>query len=92
MRAKARPGSALIEVLVALVLLDISGVAMVTLLGQTGISSVFFDNCVYCPGCSLEDLGASFGKFLGALKYTDGTPVAQVDVVVELLRETVGQR
>jgi Tfp pilus assembly protein PilV len=38
MRARARRGSALIEVLVALVLLAVSGVAMVTLLGQTGRS------------------------------------------------------
>jgi Tfp pilus assembly protein PilV len=38
MRAKIRRGSALIEVLVALVLLAVSGVAMVTLLGQTGRS------------------------------------------------------
>jgi Tfp pilus assembly protein PilV len=38
MRARTRRGSALIEVLVALVLLAVSGVAMVTLLGQTGRS------------------------------------------------------
>jgi Tfp pilus assembly protein PilV len=34
-RARARGGSALIEVLVALVLLAVAGVAMITLLGQT---------------------------------------------------------
>ncbi len=38
MCARTRRGSALIEVLVALVLLAVSGVAMVTLLGQTGLS------------------------------------------------------
>jgi len=38
MRARTPCGSALIEVLVALVLLAVSGVAMVTLLGQTGHS------------------------------------------------------
>ena len=36
MRAEPRRGSALIEVLVALVLLAVGGVALVTLLGQTG--------------------------------------------------------
>jgi Tfp pilus assembly protein PilV len=35
MRGRTRSGSALIEVLVALVLLAVGGVAMVTLLGQT---------------------------------------------------------
>jgi type II secretory pathway component PulJ len=36
MRAEGRRGSALVEVLVALVVLAVGGVALVTLLGQTG--------------------------------------------------------
>lgn len=36
MRAERRRGSALVEVLVALVLLAVGGVGLVTLLGQTG--------------------------------------------------------
>jgi uncharacterized protein (TIGR03437 family) len=52
-----------------------------TLLAGNGLSPLFFDNCVACPGCSLEDLGAAFGKFLGGLKSADGAPAPQIDVV-----------
>jgi uncharacterized protein (TIGR03437 family) len=46
-----------------------------------GRVSIFFDNCMYPNKPPIETLGADFGTFLGALKYTDGTPVPQVDVV-----------
>jgi uncharacterized protein (TIGR03437 family) len=45
------------------------------------IVSVFFDICTVPNNPSIEALGAALGQFLGALKYTDGTPVAQTDVV-----------
>jgi pimeloyl-ACP methyl ester carboxylesterase len=56
------------------------------LLQANSIVTLYFDNCtVAAPSGStkpdIETVGAAFGKFLGALKYTDGTPVTQVDVV-----------
>jgi len=45
------------------------------------IVTLFFDNCTVPGKPSIEALGNAFGQFLAALKYTDGTPVAQVDVV-----------
>jgi uncharacterized protein (TIGR03437 family) len=50
-------------------------------LQASGRVSVFFDNCGVAGKPAIETLGASFGSFLGALKYTDGTAVTQVDVV-----------
>ena len=49
-------------------------------LNQTGLS-YFFDNCADCPNCPIESLGADLGAFLNLLRYTDGTPVPQADVV-----------
>ncbi len=43
--------------------------------------SVFFDNCAYPNKPRIEDLGNNFASFLGALKFQDGTPVTQVDVI-----------
>jgi len=43
--------------------------------------TVFFDNCSVTGGPTIETLGAAFGRFLTSLRYTDGTPVPQVDVV-----------
>src|SRR5229473_1029585 len=47
------------------------------------IASVFFDNCTV-PGNpakpSIEAVGSAFGQFLASLRFTDGTPVSQVDV------------
>jgi len=49
------------------------------------IASIFFDNCTVTSSTSsrptIEALGIAFGNFLGALRYSDGTPVTQVDVV-----------
>ncbi len=46
---------------------------------------MFFDNCTITSTTSakptIEALGAAFGTFLRGLRYTDGTAVAQVDVV-----------
>jgi uncharacterized protein (TIGR03437 family) len=50
-------------------------------LQASGQVSIFFDNCAYPGKPSIESLGNSFGAFLAALKYTDGTAVPQVDVV-----------
>jgi len=43
--------------------------------------SLLFDNCVFSGKPSIEELGNNFRDFLAALKYTDGTPVTQVDIV-----------
>jgi uncharacterized protein (TIGR03437 family) len=43
--------------------------------------TLFFDNCTVPNQPSIEALGIAFGKYLAGLKYTDGTPVTQVDVV-----------
>jgi uncharacterized protein (TIGR03437 family) len=52
-----------------------------TVLQASQIITLFFDNCTVPNSPSIETLGVSFGQFLAALKYTDGTPVTQVDVV-----------
>jgi uncharacterized protein (TIGR03437 family) len=58
-----------------------------TVLAASQIASVFFDNCSVNGATlpngkpSIEGLAYSFGTFLQGLKYTDGTPVTQVDVV-----------
>ncbi len=46
-----------------------------------GRASLFFNNCSYSGGPSIEKLGALFSTFLSGLTYTDGTPVGMVDVV-----------
>lgn len=56
------------------------GIADQVLQGN-GEVSIFFDNCNYPNSPAIEDLGASFGTFLAGLKYTDGQPVTEVDVV-----------
>lgn len=47
----------------------------------TGRVSLFFDNCTFAGKPSIEELGNNFRAFLAALRYTDGTPVTQVDIV-----------
>ena len=45
---------------------------------------LFFDNCAYASVAgkpSIEELGNSFGAFLGGLRYADGSLVPRVDVV-----------
>ncbi len=49
------------------------------------IASVFFNNCAVAAQASgtpsIESLGIAFGQFLAGLRYTDGSPVSQVDIV-----------
>ena len=52
-----------------------------TVLQASQIVTLFFDNCSVPNKPAIEALGTAFGQFLAALKYTDGTPVTQVDVV-----------
>ena len=55
-----------------------------TVLQASGLVSVFFDNCTITAASgkpTIEAVAAGFGTFLQGLKYTDGTPVPQVDVV-----------
>lgn len=40
----------------------------------------YFNNCTY-PNQTIEQLAATFGGYLRQLSYTDGSPVAQVDVI-----------
>jgi len=55
------------------------------LLQASSIVTLYFDNCsvggIGPARPTIEAEGIAFGKFLAALKYTDGTPVTQVDVV-----------
>lgn len=48
---------------------------------RSGYVSLFFDNCTVANRPLLEDLGDRFGQFLRDLRYADGQPVPQVDVV-----------
>jgi uncharacterized protein (TIGR03437 family) len=55
------------------------------ILQRNNRATVFFDNCLFPNRPFIEDLGNSFATFLAALKYQDGTPVTQVDVVAHSL-------
>jgi len=50
-------------------------------LQANGEVSLFFSTCTLAANASIEDLAAAFATFLSGLKYTDGMPVQQVDVV-----------
>lgn len=41
----------------------------------------FFDNCTECKNCAIEILGQRLGQVISTLKYSDGSPVSQVDLV-----------
>jgi hypothetical protein len=43
--------------------------------------SYYFDNCVQCPNCAIEDLGNSLGQSLALITNGDGSAVAQFDLV-----------
>lgn len=43
--------------------------------------TLFFDNCQFPNKPTIETLGVNFATYLSGLKYQDGTPVTQVDVV-----------
>jgi uncharacterized protein (TIGR03437 family) len=49
-------------------------------LQASNLVSLFFDNCT-TPGATIEALGTAFGQFLLSLRYLNGAPVPQVDVV-----------
>ena len=51
------------------------------LLQSSSIVTLYFDNCSVSGNPNIEALGVAFGNYLAGLKYTDGTPVTQVDVV-----------
>jgi hypothetical protein len=46
-----------------------------------GAPVYFFDNCVECPNCAIEDLGNSLGQSLSLITNDDGTAVSQFDLV-----------
>jgi uncharacterized protein (TIGR03437 family) len=50
-------------------------------LQANGEASLFFDICSVPGSPTIEDLGTSLGSFLMSLRYADGQPVDQVDVV-----------
>ena len=50
-------------------------------LQANGQISLFFSTCTLALTSSIEDLAGAFAKFLGDLRYTDGTAVEQVDIV-----------
>ncbi|HYO84553.1 MAG TPA: IPT/TIG domain-containing protein [Bryobacteraceae bacterium] len=52
-----------------------------TILERDGRPSLFFDNCEQARNEPIEQIGAALGRYLDSLRYTDGQPVAQVDVV-----------
>jgi uncharacterized protein (TIGR03437 family) len=41
----------------------------------------FFDNCVEGPNGRIEDLGQTLGQVIGLIRYDNGLPVPQVDLV-----------
>ena len=46
-----------------------------------GRVSLFFDNCAFPGHPRLEELGSKLGEFLRGLRYQNGEPVADVDLV-----------
>jgi len=50
------------------------------LLQGDGAAVFYFNNCTY-GDISIEQLGGQLGAFIAGLRYTDGTPVPQVDLV-----------
>jgi len=50
-------------------------------LQANGEVSAFFNVCSLPQTASIEDLGAAFGIFLSGLRYQDGQPIDQVDIV-----------
>lgn len=51
------------------------------MLARDGRASLFFNNCSVPGNPPMEDIGDAFGQFLARLRYSDGTAVAEVDVV-----------
>lgn len=51
------------------------------ILQSNGEVSLFFSTCSLPSSATIEDLAAAFATFLSGLKYPDGQPVQQVDIV-----------
>ena len=45
----------------------------------------FFDDCVECPNCLIEDMGNALGQFLSLIHFDTGALVPQVDLVAHSL-------
>jgi uncharacterized protein (TIGR03437 family) len=54
---------------------------LATWLNAQGVSTVFFDNCTVGGSPSIEQLGDHLGELIASLRYSDGSPVPQVDVI-----------
>ena len=51
-------------------------------LGDDSVPVVyFFDNCVECPNCKIEDLGNTLGQVLNLITFDTGVLVPQIDAV-----------
>ncbi len=47
-----------------------------------GVPVVYwFDNCTVCPTCLIETLGSDLAQAIGSIKYDNGAPVLQVDLI-----------
>lgn len=53
---------------------------LASLLQADGAAVLYFNNCAY-GDISIEQLAAQLGIYIAGLRYTDGTPVGQVDLV-----------
>jgi pimeloyl-ACP methyl ester carboxylesterase len=54
---------------------------LATLLQADGLTVSYFNNCAYGSDVTIEQLAGQLSSYIAALKYTDGTPVAEVDLV-----------
>lgn len=48
---------------------------------RDGRASLFFNNCEQARNAAIEELGNAFRRYLDGLRYTDGQPVREVDIV-----------
>jgi pimeloyl-ACP methyl ester carboxylesterase len=54
---------------------------LATFLLADGVDVAYFNNCAYGSDASIEQLAGQLNNYIAALKYTDGAPVDQVDLV-----------
>jgi pimeloyl-ACP methyl ester carboxylesterase len=54
---------------------------LASLLQTEGSSVTYFNNCAYGSDATIEQLAEQLNNYIAALKYTDGAPVDQVDLV-----------
>jgi uncharacterized protein (TIGR03437 family) len=55
------------------------------LLQADGRVSLFFNNCEQARNASIEEISAAFGRYLDSLRYTNGQPVPELDVIAHSL-------